>query len=174
MRRAGLALAVLATLAVSQAGCASAPPRWPHFRSALAGLKALSPGEGGVLAASALEGRVVLVTFMATWCAPCLMELPYLRRLSEEHAAGGLVVVAVGMDLEGELVLGPFAREYELTFPLVLPDERIRRGETPFGSVTVLPTTFLLGRDGSVLAAFQGMASQPELSKAVARAVSGQ
>ena len=168
MRRALVAVALLA-----MSGCASAPPRWPHFRSSLAGLQALSPGEGGVMDGRALEGRVVLVTFMATWCAPCLMELPYLVRLQEQHAKAGLVVVAVGMDLEGELVLRPFAREYDLPFPLLVADERIRGGDTPFGSITVLPTTFLLGRDGSVLAAFQGLASQPELSKAVAKAVEG-
>src|SRR5689334_1754871 len=99
------------------------------------------------------------------------MELPYLVRLQEQHAKAGFAVVAVGMDLDGEVVLGPFAREYGLPFPLVLADERIRRGDTPFGSITVLPTTFLLGRDGSVLAAFQGLARQPELSRAVAKAV---
>lgn len=166
MRRALLLLAVLLS------GCATAPPtRWPHFRSSLAGLEALSPGEGGAMDARALEGRVVLVTFMATWCAPCLMELPYLVRLQEQHQARGFVVVAVGMDLEGDLVLGPFAREYQLPFPLVVADERLRKGDSPFGQISVLPTTFLLGRDGSVLAAFQGMASQPALSKAVAKAV---
>jgi thiol-disulfide isomerase/thioredoxin len=169
VRRRARALATAVLLAAS--GCATAPPRWPHFRASLAGLEALSPGEGGVMDGWALEGRVVLVTFMATWCAPCLMELPYLVRLHEQHAKAGLVVVAVGMDLEGDLVLRPFAREYELPFPLLLADARIRKGETPFGSITVLPTTFLLGRDGSVLAAFQGMASQPELSRAVAKAV---
>lgn len=159
-------------LPVLLAGCATAPStRWTHFRSSLAGLEALSPGEGGVMDARALEGRVVLVTFMATWCAPCLMELPYLVRLQEQHAAAGFVVVAVGMDLEGDLVLGPFAREYQLPFPLVVADERIRKGDSPFGQINVLPTTFLLGRDGAVLAAFQGMATQPALSKAVAKAV---
>jgi len=153
-------------------GCATTPSvHWPHFRSSLAGLEALSPGEGGVMDARALEGRVVLVTFMATWCAPCLMELPYLIRLQEQHAAEGFVVVAVGMDLDGDLVLGPFAREYQLPFPLVVADERLRKGDSPFGTINVLPTTFLLGRDGAVLAAFQGMATQPALSKAVAKAV---
>ena len=166
-------VAAAALLAVTS-GCATAPERrWPHFRSALAGLEALSPGEGGALDARALEGRVVLVTFMSTWCAPCLMELPYLTRLHEQHGPAGLSVVAVGMDLEGALVLRPFAAEYQLPFPLLVADQRIRRGETPFGSISVLPTTFLLGRDGAVLAAFQGMAVQPELSKKIAQAVEG-
>jgi thiol-disulfide isomerase/thioredoxin len=162
-------------LAVLIAGCATDAPnrRWPHFRASLAGLEALSPGEGGVMDPRALEGRVVLVTFMATWCAPCLMELPYLVRLQEQHAAQGLVVVAVGMDLEGDLVLGPFAREYQLPFPLVVPDDRLRKGDSPFGPINILPTTFLLGRDGAVLAAFQGMAEQKALSKVVEKAVQG-
>jgi len=169
VRRALLASVVW----LAASGCATTAPerKWPHFRASLAGLEALSPGEGGVMDGRALEGKVVLVTFMATWCAPCLMELPYLQRLQEQHGPAGFVVVAVGMDLEGALVLGPFAREYQLPFPLVLPDERIRAGETPFGSIRVLPTTFLLDRDGAVLAAFQGLPNEPELSKAVAKAV---
>jgi len=171
--RAGAVMVAAAALLSAAPGCASAPRRWPQFRSALAGLEALSPGEGGLLDARALEGRVVLVTFMSTWCAPCLMELPYLRRLHEQHGPAGLSVVAVGMDLEGALVLRPFAAEYQLPFPLLVADQRIRRGESPFGSISVLPTTFLLGRDGAVLAAFQGMAVQPELSKRVAQAVEG-
>lgn len=171
MSRALLASASALLLAAS--GCATTAPqrKWPHFRASLAGLEALSPGEGGVLDGGALEGRVVLVTFMATWCAPCLMELPYLVRLQEQHAAHGFVVVAVGMDLEGDLVLGPFAREYQLPFPLVVADEKLRRGDSPFGPISILPTTFLLGRDGAVLAAFQGVAEQPALSKVVAKAV---
>lgn len=170
---AATAVAVVVLLSV-ESGCATTPQhRWPHFRSALAGLEVVSSAEGGVLDARALEGKVVLVSFMSTWCAPCLMELPYLERLQEQHGPAGLAIVAIGMDLEGALVLRPFAAEYQLPYPLVVADERIRKGESPFGSISVLPTTFLLGRDGAVLAAFQGMAVQPELSKAIARAVSG-
>lgn len=160
---------VLAAAVLAAGGCAApGTARWLHFRSALQ-LEAVAPPPGGVLSARALEGKVVLVTFMATWCVPCLMELPYFSALHAEYQSHGFTVVAVGMDLEGALVLRPFAEQYELQFPLVLADERIRRGETPFGPIRELPTTFLLARDGSVLAAFTGLASQKALSELVER-----
>src|SRR6185436_13396912 len=56
-----------------------------------------------------LYGRVVLVSFFATWCFPCLAEIPTLKRLQTTYAPKGLSVVAVGLDLEGALVLEPFA-----------------------------------------------------------------
>jgi thiol-disulfide isomerase/thioredoxin len=163
----------LVAAALLMGGCATSGlggARWPHYRSALQ-LEAVAPGRGGVLNARALEGRVVLVTFMSTWCALCLMDLPYYRALHAQYRDRGFSVVAVGMDLEGELVLRPFAEQYELEFPLVLADERIRRGETPFGPIRELPTTFLLAEDGTVLAAFTGLAPQRELSALVERAV---
>lgn len=118
-----------------------------------------------------LRGRTVLVNFFATWCFPCLGALPTLVELQRRYGDEGLTVVAVGMDLEGELVLEPFAREYELPFPLLVADERIRTGQTPFGRISVLPTTFLLGRDGRVIAAFEGLATSRSLDAAVAGAL---
>ena len=56
--------------------------------------------------------------------------------------------------------------------PLVVPDERIRSGQSPFGPISTLPTTFLMDRNGVVLAAYQGMVSQPALSVEVERALS--
>ena len=133
-------------------GCVRAAPSGNAWRSSLylpvAGAVPLSP----------LEGKVVLVKFLATWCFPCLSELAQVEALQQRYGNRGFTVVAVGMDREGTLVLRPFAEHYHLSFPVVVADERMRAGETPFGLVSSLPTTVLLARDGRVLAAWQGVA----------------
>jgi peroxiredoxin len=126
---------------------------------------------GSVPYAQLERGQVLLVTFLATWCFPCLGQLPILERAQREHASRGFRIVAVGMDLEGAEVLEPFAREYQLPFPLLVADDRIRRGETAFGLISSLPASFLFGRDGRLIAAFAGFAAAAELDQLIASAL---
>lgn len=121
--------------------------------------------------ADTLPGRVVLVRFFATWCFPCLADLPVLQRLWEERSGQGFTVVLVGMDLEGERVLEPFAERYALPFPVLVADAEIRQGQSPFGTVSALPTSVLFGREGEVLLAYAGVAEPASLLRAVEAAV---
>ncbi|MBX5482169.1 MAG: TlpA family protein disulfide reductase [Myxococcaceae bacterium] len=118
-----------------------------------------------------LYGRPALVTFFATWCFPCLGQLPLFAELKKEHAADGLEVVAVGMDLDGRRVLEPFAAQAGLGFPVLIASEALVKGETPYGRVRELPTTVLFARDGSVVAAWPGLADAADLRAAVDEAV---
>lgn len=118
-----------------------------------------------------LQGRVVLVNFMATWCFPCLQELPEMIAVQRRFEAQGFSVVLVGMDLEGATVLEPFAEHYALPFPLLLADAELRKGETAFGLIRQLPTTVLLGRDGAALAAYAGVSDPATLEAAIASAL---
>ena len=118
-----------------------------------------------------LRGKVVLVSFFTTWCFPCLADLPVLERLQKDNAAKGFTVVAVGLDLEGAKVLSPWAEQYALPFPVLVGDDALRGGETPFGRILALPTTYLFGRDGKVLFAFEGVASPEQMMVQVAEAV---
>lgn len=163
-RRWLAALAVAGTLA-----CRSAPE--PAGRSAhLAALSLVPVGSspGGPLD---LAGRVVFVSFFATWCFPCLAEIPLLQKLQEEFGPKGLTVVGVGMDLEGALVLGPFVEHYALGYPVIVADERLRSEASPFGSVSVLPTAFLLDREGRLRSRWQGVVSHDEVRELVRRSV---
>lgn len=120
----------------------------------------------------ALEGRVVLVTFLATWCFPCLTELPVLEHLARDFGEKGFSNVMVGMDLEGRAVLDPFAAGYKLTSPLLVGDDRLRSGQTVFGRIRELPTRILFGRSGAPVLGYSGVSKYEDLERIVASEVS--
>ncbi len=159
-----LALALLAS------GCATSPPPRaapPQFLPALQ-LESVGPVRAGP---EALYGRVVLVNFMATWCFPCVQELPALIELQRKYGGKDFTVVMVGMDLEGARVLEPFARFYELPFPLLVADDAIRSGHSPFGPLQAVPTSFLIGRDGELIAGIRGVPPVEDLQRHVEAAL---
>lgn len=121
---------------------------------------------------SQLEGRVVLITFLATWCFPCLADLVTLKRLDRDWRDAGFSSLIVGMDLEGRAVLEPFARGYNLTVPLLVASDAIRAAQTPFGRIRELPTRLLFGRDGALVVGFTGVAQYEDLERLVASEVS--
>lgn len=66
------------------------------------------------------RGRVVLLNFWATWCAPCRTEVPYLVRLSDKYKANGLEVVGVTIDSEDTEQINNFIKEFKVNYPVLL------------------------------------------------------
>jgi thiol-disulfide isomerase/thioredoxin len=118
-----------------------------------------------------LNGNVVLVTFIATWCFPCLTDLASLDKLEKSFGTKGFRQVLVGMDLEGRKVLEPFAAEYQLAYPILVGDARLRSGQTPFGTIRELPARVLFDRSGQVIAAYSGVVAPSELERKVREAI---
>ena len=109
------------------------------------------------------RGRVVVVQFLATWCFPCIAIAPRLQDLEKRYGAQGLSVIAVGMDLEGSRVLEPFQEVLGLSYPMLVGNAALRDGQTAFGHITTLPTTVIIGRDDTILAAFKGVPAEGSL-----------
>ncbi len=114
-----------------------------------------------------LYGRVVMVTFVATWCFPCLTELVVLQRLQRDYGERGYSNVLVGMDLEGREVLEPFAEGYKLDMPVLIGDDRLRAGETVFGRIRELPSRVLFSRSGEIAVNYSGVATWESLEGVV-------
>jgi thiol-disulfide isomerase/thioredoxin len=144
--------------------CVHAPPAPTAQQS----LGALPPTAIGDWRPARIAGRVTIVTFIATWCFPCLVDLPVLQKLQKDHP-DDLVVVLVGMDLDGKTMLEPFIEANGISLPLVIADDRVRAGETPFGRILELPTRFIFRRDGSLAFAYAGIADPQKLIDAVER-----
>ncbi|HMA13649.1 MAG: TlpA family protein disulfide reductase [Bacteroidota bacterium] len=119
--------------------------------------------DGAPAALGDFRGKVVLVNFWATWCAPCVKEMPSLERLHLQLAEEGLAVLAVSQDRNGAAVVTPFLGRIDLQhLPVYLdPKGALGRAFGVGGLPTTaggLPTTYVIGRDGRVLAALVGPA----------------
>ena len=92
------------------------------------------------------QGRVVLINFWATWCAPCRDEMPSIQRLKEKLAGRPFVVLAVNLD-EPESRIEKFLSEVRLDFPVLLDPGR--RVASAWGA-RILPASHIVGPDGRV------------------------
>ncbi len=95
---------------------------------------------------SELRGRRVILDFWATWCPPCVREIPHFQQLSDESSPTDLLVV--GVTSENDSVLGPFVAAHRMRYPVVSAD--LSAWPEPFSLVTALPTTFFLDRTGVI------------------------
>ena len=99
------------------------------------------------------HGKVVLLHFWATFCTPCLEELPALEALWRHYREGGLVIVGVATDRGHADAVRKFARETGVTFPVLLdPDGAVRNRY----EVVALPMSYVIGRDGRLSARILG------------------
>jgi peroxiredoxin len=101
---------------------------------------------------SDLRGQPVIINFWATWCKPCRQEMPRFVEAYDEHAAEGLVVVAVNLQ-EGKSIVRPFAEDFGMDFPIVVD----RDGEVGDRyRLLGLPTTFFIDREGVIRSIYTG------------------
>lgn len=99
-----------------------------------------------------LRGKVVLLNFWATWCAPCQVEMPAFVEWRRQYGPQGFRVVGISMDDDATPVRG-LAAKLRVNYPVAMGDEGL--GEL-YGGVLGLPLTYLIDRDGVVRARFQG------------------
>ena len=120
--------------------------------------------EGNPIRLSDLAGRPVILNFWASWCGPCVEEFPLLRQAEQEHRADGLTVVGVVFQDRSEAARG-FMQRMDAGWPAAMD---------PGGSVSAAygvlapPTTFFIGRDGTVLDLQVGQLSRDTLERQVA------
>ena len=117
---------------------------------------AFTDGAGTPRTLSDFRGRVVLLNFWATWCGPCVREMPDLDRLQAALGAEGLSVVALSLDRQGMAKVGAFYDRHALANLAVYLD-KTGRARRDF-AVSRLPTSFLIGRDGQVIGRLDGPA----------------
>lgn len=98
------------------------------------------------------RGKVVLLNFWATWCAPCQLEMPAFAAWQRQYGPDGLQVIGISMDDDATPVVGLVAK-LKLNYPVLMGDANLGR---QYGGVLGLPLTYLIDRDGVLRARFQG------------------
>ena len=112
-----------------------------------------------------LRGKIVILDFWATWCPPCRKGIPDLVELKEEYKDKDLEIVGISLDAitrggaTANNVL-PFMDEYKINYPIVKGNEN---SVYSFGNINSIPTSFVLDREGKVIAKFQGFVPKETL-----------
>jgi peroxiredoxin len=114
---------------------------------------------GEQISLSQFRGRVVLVNFWATWCAPCRQEIPMLAELQRTYGRRGLVVLGLALDDGGWSVVRPFAEAARINYPVMIADAEIT---DLFGGLKAVPMTFIIDRQGRISALHAGQCQRSE------------
>ncbi len=102
--------------------------------------------DGRTVRLAEYRGKVVLVHFWATWCPPCVEELPTLERFSRQVLGSDIEVLAISVDESGES-LKDFLNKNKVHFPVLRDPDRAAAGS--YGTLK-FPETYVVGRDGVV------------------------
>lgn len=152
-RRAWIALAVTAVAALLLGGLTAwwrtAPTRAPDAAVAALFERSFPDADGREQPLSQWRGRHLVVNFWATWCAPCVEEMPALQAVRNEYESRGVEIVGIGIDRADKI--RDFRAKLELTLPLLVAGAGgSELGRSLGNSAGVLPFTILITPDGAV------------------------
>jgi len=119
---------------------------------------------GSVVDSSSFEGKVLLLTFFATWCPPCAQEVPVLNELQEELSDSGFSVVGLSVDQQGPKVVAKFVKKKAIIYPVLMAEAKTT---SDFGGVYGIPVAFLVNKSGNVVKKYTGYVQHKILKKDV-------
>ena len=108
------------------------------------------------------KGKWVLVNFWATWCPPCLEEIPDLIMLQENHK--DLAVIGIAVDYKSRREISSFAEDNLMSYPVVLGDDPVIK---QFGSTDVLPMTYIYNPQGKLAKLHRGLITRKTVEKLI-------
>jgi peroxiredoxin len=120
--------------------------------------------DGNTVKSTDFAGRVILFNFWATWCVPCVVEIPDLISLHNQYEADGLTVIGPSVDTVSAAVVKQFTIDHGMNYPVVMAQGTT---ESAFGGIAFIPTTFVIDREGRIVGRFVGTQTRSTFENAV-------
>jgi|SRR5579863_701474 len=114
------------------------------------------------------RGKVVLLNFWATWCAPCRVEMPWLVEFYQHYRAQGLEIIGVSVDDNDRDKVEKFVRDRHVNYTILRKDETV--GDA-YGGLRFLPQTFFIGRDGKIIERTYGIRAKGDFESDIKAAL---
>lgn len=118
--------------------------------------------DGSIQQLSDFRGNWVVVNYWATWCPPCIEEMPELQAFHDENAGRGAIVIGINSEVVSREKLLEFLDDYFITYPIYTSPPIF---ESELGSIPGLPTTFLVSPQGTVEARQVGGVTREMIEK---------
>jgi len=129
--------------------------------------------DGSEVSSTNFAGKVVVLNFWATWCGPCVAEIPALIALQQMYAPDGLTVVGLSLDDSTDGInppyslLNSFASSYGINYPVVMDRPDAYEVEYLYGGINYIPTTFIIDRQNHIAQSFVGSQNYSTYESAV-------
>lgn len=107
--------------------------------------------DGSDLDLAAYKGKIVLIDFWATWCGPCVGELPHVKAAYDKYHAQGFEIIGISLDKDADK-LAAFVKEHQMGWPQYFDGQGWQNKLSTANGIRSIPATFLLDRDGNIAA----------------------
>jgi len=118
--------------------------------------------ENDILSSKDLKDKIVLINFWATWCPPCIEEIPIFNELYEKYSDKFVIVGVLFEKDKDPKELEDFIKKYNIKFPITVGDENFRMAKT-FNDVRKVPESYLYSKDGKYVKDYIGKVDEVDL-----------
>ncbi|MFB0519476.1 MAG: peroxiredoxin family protein [Acidobacteriota bacterium] len=114
---------------------------------------ALPDLEGKTVKLSDFKGKVIIIDFWATWCPPCVKEIPHFIELYEQYKENGFQMIGIAIQSGSATNVKQFVEEHGINYPILMGNKEITR---EYGGINAIPTTFVIDRQGRIVQKYIG------------------
>jgi len=108
---------------------------------------------GNQVSLSDFDGKVVILDFWATWCPPCVKEVPHFIELYDEYKEQGFEMVGISLDARGANDVKPFVEKMNVNYTMLIGNQDVTK---QYGGIGGIPTTFVIDKAGQIRQKYVG------------------